>query len=154
MLLALLGIVANPANAGVWDFTGGFCGGGVPITYNGVAGVRACEIVLTSDANWQAGTAWLDTPETLTSTTSFWSAFQLEYLGVEGTAGGDGMVFALQDIDDTRLGLDGGNLGYFLIPPVTGDSVAVEFDTWEGTTDPNDNDISILRDFVIDDTAP
>lgn len=92
-----------------------------------------------SDALGQAGSAFLTAPITLTTEVSFSTYFKFRITDPEGISdsdgiGADGIVFAVQTVADTAGG-GGGGIGYEGI----GDSVGVEFDTWDnGPVDDDD----------------
>ncbi|GIM91663.1 L-type lectin-domain containing protein [Paractinoplanes toevensis] len=84
----------------------------------------------------QAGSAW-DTQK-IDLTRSFESTFKV-YLH-HGQPGADGIAFLVQSEGPRALGGWGGGLGYRGIKK----SVAVEFDTFQNTPDPNSNHLAVV----------
>lgn len=97
---------------------------------------------LTSDQQLQAGTAFTTTPIDIYGDTSFSTNFRLQFSGVRGTNGGDGMTFLLQNnaAGANALGGIGGGLGYNGIT----DSLAIKFDTWQGSGELSNNYVAVL----------
>ena len=112
------------------------------LKFNGNATQANNRLRLTSANQKQAGSVFLDDPIRVNDETSFSSEFQFEIGG--GTNGADGFTFILQNDrhGDNALGNNGGGVGYQGIE----ESLAIEFDTYQGVGDPNNNHISILRD--------
>ncbi|MCR9295598.1 MAG: PQQ-dependent sugar dehydrogenase [bacterium] len=107
---------------------------------NGNASVVANELRLTANEASLAGSSFFSQPLTVGVNTSFQTEFQFRIGG--GVNGADGMVFMLQNstAGASALGGSGGNLGYAGI----GQSLAVEFDTYQNPWDANNNHISVL----------
>ncbi|MEP0916901.1 GDSL-type esterase/lipase family protein [Leptolyngbya sp. DQ-M1] len=97
---------------------------------------------LTSDQQLQAGTAFTTTPIDIYGNTSFSTNFRLRFSGVRGTNGGDGMTFLLQNSSAgaNAVGVAGGSLGYSGI----NDSLAIKFDTWQGSGELSNNYVAVL----------
>jgi hypothetical protein len=91
---------------------------------------------LTAGGYKQVGSAWATTK--LDVTQSFESNFKV-YLH-HGAPGADGIAFLVQAEGPRALGGWGGGLGYRFIS----DSVAVEFDTFQNTPDPNSNHLAVV----------
>lgn len=91
---------------------------------------------LTAGGYKQAGSAWATTKIDLTE--SFESTFKV-YLH-HGRPGADGIAFLVQAKGPRALGGWGGGLGYRGIR----NSVAVEFDTFQNTTDPSSNHLAVV----------
>ena len=91
---------------------------------------------LTAGGFRQAGSAWSTTKLDLTE--SFESDFKV-YLH-HGMPGADGIAFLVQTQGPRALGGWGGGLGYRGIR----NSVAVEFDTFQNTGDPNSNHLAVV----------
>jgi hypothetical protein len=91
---------------------------------------------LTPGGYKQAGSAWSNTRIDLSE--SFESTFKV-YLH-HGLPGADGIAFLVQTQGPRALGGWGGGLGYRGIT----DSVAVEFDTFQNTTDPSSNHLAVV----------
>ena len=112
------------------------------LTLNGSATQIQDALRLTSAQKAQAGNVFFNKPIRVTDDTSFSTEFQFQISG--GTDGADGFTFILQNDrqGDNALGDDGGGVGYRDLEQ----SIAIEFDTYKGVGDPNNNHISILRD--------
>lgn len=112
------------------------------LTFNGNAAQAQNVLRLTSAQKKQAGSVFLDEPIRVNDETSFSTEFQFQIGG--GTNGADGFAFILQNDrqGDRALGNSGGGVGYRGIEQ----SIAIEFDTYKGAGDPNNNHISILQD--------
>ena len=95
---------------------------------------------LTSAGQKQSGSAFLDEPIQVNDDTSFATEFQFQIGG--GIDGADGFTFMLQNDrqGDRALGINGDGVGYRGIEQ----SIAIEFDTFQGATDPNNNHLSVL----------
>lgn len=92
----------------------------------------------------QAGAAYSTTPVTLGSGNSFSTQFQFRFTNPGGIDPADGITFVLS-AGSSGLGGAGGGIGYGGV----GNSVAVEFDTYDngsGAGDPNDNHVGIDTD--------
>ncbi|AEV87858.1 lectin [Actinoplanes sp. SE50] len=102
-----------------------------------VAGRRHQRILrLTAGGYEQTGSAWALPKFDLTS--SFETAFRV-YLH-HGRPGADGIAFLIQGVGPHALGGWGGGLGYRGIKK----SVAVEFDTFQNTSDPSSNHLAVV----------
>jgi hypothetical protein len=91
---------------------------------------------LTAGGFRQAGSAWAKTKLDLNE--SFESQFKV-YLH-HTTPGADGIAFLVQNDGPRALGGWGGGIGYRGIK----DSVAVEFDTFQNSTDPSSNHLAVV----------
>ncbi|GAA0454740.1 hypothetical protein Ade02nite_03250 [Paractinoplanes deccanensis] len=91
---------------------------------------------LTAGGYKQMGSAW--STQKIDVTQSFESTFKV-YLH-HGRPGADGIAFVVQSKSPRALGGWGGGLGYRGIKP----SVAVEFDTWQNTSDPSSNHLAVV----------
>ncbi|WP_430438324.1 DUF4347 domain-containing protein [Neorhodopirellula lusitana] len=111
---------------------------------NGDARQTGSLLELTTTGANLAGSAFYETPIDLTGDGSFRSSFSFQTTG--GTTGADGWTFTIQN--DPRgtaaLGGTGSLLGYEGITQ----SIAVEFDTYAGAGDINNNHVSILAGAV------
>lgn len=95
---------------------------------NGNAAQNGQKLRLTQATTGQGGSAFSTTRVTLNSTASFSTFFSFEILGRGGVGdGADGLTFTLQTAAN-NVGGAGGGLGYDGLP---GNSVAVEFDTFD-----------------------
>lgn len=115
------------------------------LTLNGSAAFVGNRLRLTPAVEAQAGSAWQTTKRSVQRGFSTSFQFQITNLGPEGNVdnfgnpGADGFAFVIQNSSVNALGGDGGGLGYDGIP----NSLAVEFDTWGGGSDPNGNHVSV-----------
>lgn len=109
---------------------------------NGAAVLSNNSIRLTPNVRYTAGSAFLNSPFTLSSNFVF-NAYFTFTMGAGGRSDkhADGIVFALQTVS-SRAGATGGNLGFGGINP----SFGVEFDTYKNETnsDPNDNHVALV----------
>ncbi|GGM99011.1 hypothetical protein GCM10010109_03440 [Actinoplanes campanulatus] len=99
-------------------------------------GDRKPIIRLTNDGFKQMGSAWL--VRRLDLTRSFEIVFTARLRGGV-RSGADGIAFVAQGIGPRALGGWGGGIGYRGISR----SVAVEFDTYQNTPDPNSNHVAV-----------
>jgi glucose/arabinose dehydrogenase len=106
---------------------------------NGNAAGVSNALRLTPAVNNQRGSSFYTTPVAVNTGTSFSSQFQFRLSG--GTNGADGLAFVIQGGAATALGSGGGGVGYAGL----GNSLAIEFDTYQNAGDPNNNHISLLR---------
>jgi hypothetical protein len=106
--------------------------------------------ILNGDATIQPGNVFQLTPAIGNQSGSVWNNIQINlnnpfhfnidlFLGCNN-GGADGIAFVLQPIS-TSLGSSGGGLGYAGINP----SFAVEFDTWQNSSDPSYDHIAIQK---------
>ena len=111
------------------------------LALNGNAAQANGGLRLTSANKLQHGSAFFKQALGITSNTSFATQFQFQISG--GTNGADGFTFMLQNDlrGDLALGINGGGVGYRGI----GRSLAIEFDTFKGFADLNNNHISVLQ---------
>ena len=87
------------------SFPSGFANSAGSVTFNGSTGLDDTRLQLTNGGQYQAGSAFYNTPVNITSfTTDF--MFQLS------NPAGDGMTFTIQGVGPTALGPFGGGLGY------------------------------------------
>ena len=113
------------------------------LNLNGDASVVNNRLRLTTTDTDTAGSVFLLKPLEIDADTSFSTQFTLQISG--GTDGADGLAFVIQNSVDgsAALGQTGGEIGYGGVTK----SLAIEFDTYtNGSTDPNNNHIDILRD--------
>ena len=89
---------------------------------------------LTANDTAQYGTVWYS--DQLDLTQPFDISFRL-YFGTNDN-GADGMVFVLQTVGNTAIGVSGDGMGYSGFSP----SLGVEFDTYDNTWSPQANEIS------------
>lgn len=98
----------------------------------------------------QSGAVYYTPPVPLGSGDRFSTQFQFRFTNQGGLDPADGLVFVL-GTSTTGLDLSGGGLGY---QGLTGNSVAIEFDTFEnGGTDSSSNHVSIDLNGALTDTA-
>lgn len=112
---------------------------GYTMEMNGNASVDGGNLQLTQNLTSQVGSAFVLSPFNVNSGTSFSTYFQFDING--GTGGADGFAFILQNDSSgiDALGGMGGSLGYVGIS----NSLAVEFDTYQNGSDPNNNHIGV-----------
>ena len=91
---------------------------------------------LTQAAGNQSGSAWNSVTLNLTQPFSFDVDVFLGY----NNGGADGLAFLLQQVS-TSVGTSGGGLGYQGISP----SFAVEFDTWQNSSDPSYDHLAVQK---------
>ncbi|TAK52215.1 MAG: hypothetical protein EPO25_14165 [Gammaproteobacteria bacterium] len=119
-LLALLG--AGPASAATvwgWDWT---------VNGDAIASGSPDHIVLTPEAVYKAGSAWLTDPVTITDNNGFNAYFEFQITNdPDGWIPGDGMAFVVRAGLADALGGNGSDLGY---GGLAGTMLAVEFDTF------------------------
>ncbi|MGB7325301.1 MAG: DUF4347 domain-containing protein [Rubripirellula sp.] len=112
------------------------------LALNGSASISGTQLQLTSTGARQAGTAFYNSPISVSSNTSFQSSFTFQMGGGAGTNGADGMTFLLQNSAAglSALGRAGGYLGYDTI----GQSVAIEFDNYNNGGDIAANTVAVV----------
>ena len=112
------------------------------LTLNGNVTQVGNVLRLTSTEKRQRGSSFFNQPLAVDANTSFETQFQFQLSG--GTDGADGFTFMLQNNSQgvNSLGLAGGGLGYGSITQ----SLAIEFDTYDNKSDPDNNHISVLQD--------
>lgn len=108
------------------------------LTLNGNASVTSSLLRLTPATANQTGSAFLAQSFPVRGNTSFATRFVFRQGGTGD--GADGFCFVVQGAGATSLGAGGGSLGYGGI----GSSLAIEFDSYVGTNDPNGNHIAVL----------
>jgi gliding motility-associated-like protein len=99
---------------------------------------------LTPNQAWQNGTVWYQNQLDLNE--SFSLEFYMSYGAVDGN-GADGMVFVLQTVGSTAIGLDGGGMGFQGFDP----SLGIEFDTFSNADvgDIAADHVAFLRDGIV-----
>jgi YVTN family beta-propeller protein len=113
------------------------------LTLNGHASVTSSRLRLTPAVANQNGSAWLSQSFPVRANTSFATRFVFRQSGAAD--GGDGFAFVVQGNSATTLGTGGGSLGYGGINA----SLAVEFDSFTGSNDPNANHVAVLSNGVV-----
>jgi glucose/arabinose dehydrogenase len=118
------------------------------LTFNGNASQSTNRLQLTPDQTYQGGTVFLNKPLAVDANTSFSTQFQFVLGGSQGSNGADGFVFMLQNsaTGNKSIGSTGGDFGYKGLLK----SLAIEFDTYKNRWDAGNNQISVLRDGVVD----
>lgn len=99
---------------------------------------------LTPAIGWQRGAVWFGTEQSVS--TGFVSTFHFQITAADGFYGGaDGLAFVIQNSDQSALGGEGEGIGYGDGNGQSGipNSIAIEFDTFQNSFDPNRNHISI-----------
>ena len=139
LLLPVLAGLGSSVDMGSAFVTGSEVGGGrvLPV---GVARAMPDGLELTPDALWQAGGLFWSCPLVLSPSTAFSLTASVVIDGESGTGGADGIAVVLHAHPRGPLGLGkvGGELGYGGLSP----GIAAELDTFQNTTDPNDNHIA------------
>jgi hypothetical protein len=108
------------------------------LTLNGAAAQAGSALRVTPAAGSQAGSAFSTVPVSLAANASFSTFFQFRFTNPGGSndgqgTGADGLVFVVQTVAN-NVGGGGGGIGYQGI----GNSIGVEFDTWNnGAGDAN-----------------
>lgn len=112
------------------------------LNLNGSASVTGGALQLTGAVNQQAGSAFYNSPITISNNTSFQSSFSFQIGGGSGAGGADGFAFLLQNsaAGSDAIGRNGGFLGYDTI----GRSLAIEFDTGQNGWDIASDTISVV----------
>ncbi len=115
--------------------------GNVPLDLNGGASLADGKLEITSDARFQTGSAFFESPISIDQDTSFQTAFSFEMTGGSGAAGADGLTFVLQNsgAGSGAIGRGGGGLGYEGIDR----SVIIEFDTWQNRWDSVNDEVAV-----------
>ncbi|MFN6463805.1 MAG: DUF4347 domain-containing protein [Nostoc sp. DedVER02] len=127
-----------------FDFTNFTSTSGLKL--NGSSAQFGTALRLTPASSSQSGSVFYTTPIAFDTNTSFKTKFQFQLTG--GTLGADGFTFVLQNsaAKENAKGSIGGNLGYGGISTAITKSLAIKFDTFKNGTDPNNNNIAVLRD--------
>ncbi|MGI9515637.1 MAG: PQQ-dependent sugar dehydrogenase, partial [Pirellulaceae bacterium] len=114
------------------------------LSLNGSATISGDRLRLTAAAGDEAGSGWYVDPLPINVDTSFQTSFAFQISGGDGSAGADGLAFVIQNSTEgaSALGIAGQGLGFGGV----GNSLAIEFDTWDNSGDPNDNHISLVLD--------
>lgn len=143
IFLIILGLTQN-GFAAVVPFTGFSNTGGLQL--NGTADYSSeGNLLRMTKANVtnQAGSVF---SQNLLNTSSFSTYFTFTMTSPAGpysddsdSQGADGIVFVIQNVSNTFVGGNGGGIGYSWI----GNSLGVEFDTWQNGYDPDSNHIGI-----------
>lgn len=103
---------------------------------------------LNGDASYLSGDCYQLTPDASDMYGTVWYSNQLDlsepfditfraYLGTADATGADGMVFVLQTVGNTAMGVSGDGMGYSGFSP----SLGVEFDTYDNTWSPQANEM-------------
>lgn len=107
---------------------------------NGDSKFLTSNLILTDDAQYQAGSAFWKRKLALQSNLSFSAYFEFKI--TRSTSRADGITFTIQQASNTA-GTNGSGMGYFDLP---GKSVAIEYDTYDndsGTLGESDNHIAV-----------
>lgn len=110
---------------------------------NGNAAVAGNALLVTDDVANKAGSVYYNQAFPLSADASFSSTMAIQIAAGQGTNGGDGMAFVIQNVaaGASALGGAGGKLGYAGIGAA---SIAIELDTYKNTFDANNNGVSLL----------
>ena len=116
-------------------------GDATALELHGDAAVVDGRLRVSPDVRYSQGNAYTATPAPLGDDASFSARFAFEIDGVQGADGGDGLVFLVHSGDNGWLPPwgPGNTLGYHGV----GASLAVEFDTARGGTDPDGNHVAL-----------
>lgn len=98
--------------------------------------------IITPAANYQYGSVWND--QRISLEKDFSMTFQV-YLGSNNDNGADGIAFVLQSAGTDALGGYGSGIGYSGISP----SLAVEFDTYQNSGEPDFDHIAVQLNGVL-----
>ena len=114
---------------------------GDPINLNGGASITGGALQVTSEAGYQAGSAFYTTPINVGENTSFQTSFAFQINGGAGAGGADGFALVLQN---SPRGSDavGGNAGWLGYGGIAR-SVAIEFDTWRNGWDQFNDELAV-----------
>lgn len=103
---------------------------------------------LTAPVSWQNGAIWYNQSIDLTQ------PFHLQFVAFFGSNpnGADGMVFVMQQVSNTAIGMDGEGMGFSGFAP----SFGVEFDTYQNQNqgDPAYDHIAFLSNGVVNHNSP
>ena len=103
---------------------------------------------LTSAKDWQLGSVWY--ADKLDLSSDFDLEFELNFGSKDG--GADGIVFVLQTVGNTAIGLQGGGMGFQGFSP----SFGIEFDDYHNANvgDITNDHIAILKNGSVDHNSP
>jgi glucose/arabinose dehydrogenase len=118
------------------------------LTFNGNASQSANRLQLTPDLKYQSGTVFLNKSLAVDANTSFSTQFQFLLGGSQGSNGADGFVFMLQNSAEGTKSTGGAGSAFGYKGLVN--SLAIEFDTYKNSWDTGNNQISVLRDGIVD----
>lgn len=110
------------------------------LSLNGNAAGVGNRLRLTNATNFEVGSAFFQSPIAIDGSTSFETEFQFQITGGQASLGADGLAFVVQGDSAGALGAGANGLGYGGL----GNSLAVEFDTYQNAYDPSANHVSIL----------
>ena len=129
------------------------------LTLNGDAQQAGAVLRLTPDIASQAGSVFLSSPVTINQETSFRTEFTFQMSGQnQRDMRSDGLAFVIHSDSRgaTALGHSGGALGFGIdkgdsYPSEPGQtpispSIAIEFDTYQNTSDPDDHHVGVIFD--------
>ncbi len=131
-----LGVANWNYTAGQVELTGTIDNTGEPLTLNGVTSLIPGGLELTNGQQWEAGSAFDNTPINIASNFTSNFSFQLT------NANADGFTFTIQGQGPQSLGRGEGDLGYGGIE----NSIAVKFDLYQNanTGDPSNNSTGLF----------
>ena len=136
---AALIVLAGGASAATVDLT--------TQQLNGNAAVAGTAVNLTTNSNSQRGSVFTNTATAISAATTFSASFNFT-ISSPGGSGADGLAFVVQNsaAGNTALGGNGAGMGYQGI----GQSVIVEFDTWQnGIDNGSENHVGINTNGVL-----
>ena len=118
------------------------------LSLNGNANVTGGSLQLTAATPQQRGSSYFTTPISIDPSTSFQTQFSSRFTGGQGSAGGEGLAFVIQNspagVAAQNLGNFAGGLNYNAVP----NSIAVELDTFRNSYEAFADEITIVANGV------
>ncbi len=130
----LLLVLTSTASAVEVCYTEG--GDATPLALVNNAVINNGELQVTADLNTQSGAIWFNEK---VSTSGELHAYFEANITSQG-AGADGVAFVMQNESASTIGASGGGIGYNGLAR----SIAIEFDTYTNSGDPDDNHIGLV----------
>ncbi len=110
------------------------------------ATIEGNRLRLTNSANYQIGACWYNIQQQIGD--GFETVFTFKIADLNA-GGADGFAFVIQNHALDAIGVEGGGVGYAGIPR----SLAIEFDTWWNSGEPDDNHISVQTAGILENQA-